>query len=145
MEGLRFEPSIPGSSHFEVKQDFSIGKYTFKQGDAFQFFFQPLHFNKDEWQRPEEFLPQRFDPDDPLYKRPDGGRRNPYSWIPFSGGKRVCFGKTFADFNMKVFATYLSQFFNFEYAEPEKYKNQYPRAYAFQLINPPVKVRLTKF
>jgi len=57
MEALRFEPPASGSTHYEVKQDFSIGEYTFKQGDAFQFFFLLLHFNRDEWQRPEEFLP----------------------------------------------------------------------------------------
>lgn len=56
-----------------------------------------IHHNPDEWQKADEYIPERFDPRDAMYLRPDGKPRNPMSFIPFSGGKRICLGKTFAE------------------------------------------------
>jgi len=39
------------------------------------------------------------------------------SYIPWNGGRRVCFGKRFAEANMVIVATYLSQYFDMEYQE----------------------------
>jgi len=66
------------------------------------------HFNATQWQKPHEFIPERFDHSDPLSLTPDGKRRSPYALIPFSGGKRVCSGKVFADAVLKTTATYLT-------------------------------------
>ena len=79
--------------------------------------FYGLHFHGAHWQRPREFLPQRFDKDDPLYLAPDGQKRHPYAWTPFSGGKRACFGKTFAEAAMKIVVTYLTSFYNLKHVE----------------------------
>jgi cytochrome P450 len=62
---------------------------------------------------------------------PDGKKRNPFSWIPFSGGRRVCFGKTFAEANLKFMCTYLSQFFDFQFENEFKYQSSWPVAHAF--------------
>jgi len=64
---------------------------------------------------PGEFLPERFNPESPLYITPNGKKRNPYSWLPFGGGRRMCFGKTLAEINMKFLAAYMSQFFEMEF------------------------------
>jgi len=54
--------------------------------------------------------------------------------MPFSGGRRVCFGKTFAEANLKYMATYLSQFLDFEFCTREKelFKDEYPVCIAFK-------------
>ena len=57
---------------------------------------------------------------------PGGKKRNPSSFIPFSGGKRVCFGKTLAEMNLKVIAVYLSQYFDFEMVDKQYKANNYP-------------------
>ena len=75
---------------------------------------------------------------------PSGKKRNQFSFFSFSGGKRVCFGKTFAEANMKYIATYLAEYFDFEYTYPELYKNHYPRAFIFMPRVPEIMVRLTK-
>jgi len=80
--------------------------------------FDLLHTNSSQWQRPMEFLPERFNPQSPLYLTPDGKKRNPFSWCPFAGGKRVCFGKTLAECNLKFMGTYLTQYYNFEFEDP---------------------------
>ena len=61
-----------------------------------------LHFNAKHWQRPHEFLPERFDSKNSLSLSPDGSKRHTFAWAPFNGGKRVCFGKTFAEMEMKT-------------------------------------------
>ena len=59
---------------------------------------------------------------------PDGKRRNTFSFTPFSGGQRVCAGKTFAEYNMRIMAIYISELFDFEFVDKIKYagKNDYP-------------------
>lgn len=45
---------------------------------------------------------------------------------------------------MKYIATYLAEYFDFEYTYPEMYKNHYPRAFIFMPRVPDIMVRLTK-
>ena len=80
-----------------------------------------LHRNANYWQRPEEFLPDRFDSSHPLSKTPSGQRRNPYAYLPFNGGKRICFGKTFAECVLKVVITLFTQTFDMKFVEEGKY------------------------
>ena len=98
-----------------------------RKGDEFQIFIHGLHFNAKEWQRPYEFIPERFDTSNPISLTTSGQKRNPASWAPFSGGKRVCFGKTFADLNIKFVALYFSQHFNFEFVD-KQYETKFPIA-----------------
>jgi len=92
-------------------------KLLVKKGDRVRVLPWALHKHSGEWQRPHEFLPDRFDPDSPLYLTPAGKKRNPMSWVPFSGGKRICFGKTFAESNLKIMLSYFTQYFEFEYVD----------------------------
>jgi len=43
------------------------------------------------------------------------------AFCPFLGGKRVCFGKTFADINMKIVAVYMTQLFDMKFVDQESY------------------------
>ena len=56
-----------------------------------------LHNNPDEWQEPDSFIPERFDPTSKYYLTPSGKKRHPMSFGPFLGGRRICIGKTFAE------------------------------------------------
>jgi cytochrome P450 len=56
-----------------------------------------LHRNPKDWVRPEEFIPERFDPKSEFFLRADGTKRHPMAFGPFLGGKRVCLGKTFVE------------------------------------------------
>ena len=50
--------------------------------------------------------------------------RNPFSFCPFFGGKRICLGKTLAEF-MTVFTLPLVMYhFDFEFVNPEHMKNK---------------------
>ena len=109
MEGLRFQP--PGGITpvtFEKDVTLGNGKLTVKKGDNVRILHWALHKNPAEWQRPNEFLPERWDSTSPLYLTPSGKRRNTMSYVPWSAGKRVCFGKTFAESNLKIILTYIT-------------------------------------
>ena len=53
-------------------------------------------------------MPERFDKESPLYLTPDGKKRHAFAYAPFNGGRRVCFGKTFAEANLKFLIIYLT-------------------------------------
>ena len=48
-----------------------------------------IHRHPDTWENPDEFDPLRFHP-----SNCEG--RDPYAYIPFSGGQRNCIGQNYA-------------------------------------------------
>ena len=120
-ECLRYMPPVPHSSSSALAEDATIGKHLIRAGDIVQVNIQGLHFNKNHWQRPHEFLPDRFDAQNPLSLTPDGKKRKAMAFCPFLGGKRVCFGKTFADLNLRVVAVYMSQLFDLKFVDQDTY------------------------
>ena len=114
-EALRTQPPVPQTSQTRLSQDTKIGKILIKSDCNIYVNMFGLHMNGKQWQRPKEFLPQRFDPNDPLFLTPDGKKRHPMSLSPFNGGRRICFGKTFAESSTRLASTYFSQYFDFEF------------------------------
>ena len=91
-----------------------------RKGDPFLIDFYALHKDQAQWQKPDDFIPERFDISNPISLTPDGKKRHPNSLGPWSGGKRVCFGKIFAESSMKIVVTYITQVFNMKLLD-EKY------------------------
>ena len=108
LETLRIQSPVPTTTYTELIKDAKIGDINMRKGDKFTVTIHALHYNANEWQRPYEFLPERFDNSNPLSLTPNLQKRKTFSWAPFSGGKRVCFGKTFAEASLKIVATYLT-------------------------------------
>ena len=102
------------TSTYTVKRDVKVGGLHIKAGQFVTIMIHAMYMSSKEWQRPHEFLPQRFDSKDPLFLTPSGKKRHSFSFIPFSAGKRICFGKTFAQTNLRLATTYFAQTFNFE-------------------------------
>ena len=75
--------------------------------------------DRNEWFSPEKFMPERFDTSSPYYKRPDGKKRNPLSFNPFFGGKRICLGKTFAEIIAKFVVPALLSRFTFDLVDQD--------------------------
>ena len=110
-------------------RDVTLGnKLQLKKGDTILVLHWAMHRNPKEWQRPHEYLPDRFDPNSPLYFTPSGKKRHTMSWLPWNAGKRVCFGKTFAESNLKIILTYFTQFFDFDFVDKTEYADSYPVA-----------------
>ena len=68
------------------------------------------------------------------------------SFIPFIGGRRICFGKTFAEANLKIVVTYLAQYFKMEFVDKAKYPDasSLPLSQLGQSHFPPILVQLRR-
>ena len=107
-EALRIQPPADYTSDLCFSQSVKVGNLNIRKGDEFQIYMSGLHMNEDEWRRPYEFIPRRFDLSCPLSTKPDGTRRTPAAYAPYVGGKRICLGKTLAEAQLKITATYLT-------------------------------------
>jgi len=99
---------------YSTKADTTLGKYKIKKGTNIDSDTIVLLNNEKNWIRPSEFIPERFEVDSPLWKRPDGGKRHPSSYLPFSAGARNCIGQNFALWEIKYYLVYILSMFDFE-------------------------------
>mmetsp|Transcript_2435 Transcript_2435/g.3358 ORF Transcript_2435/g.3358 Transcript_2435/m.3358 type:complete len:178 (-) Transcript_2435:21-554(-) len=126
-EALRVCPVASVSSPLYFEKDTKVGNLTVKADEIIMINIWGLHRNPNQWQRPNEFIPDRFDPASPLSRTPTGEKRKTFSWLPFNGGKRICFGKTFAEYLLKVLLTMTTQKFDTSFVDTEKYnKGSFP-------------------
>ena len=63
--------------------------------------------------------------DNPWLLAANGKPRNPLSFTPFMGGKRMCVGKTFAEIAVKFTIPMLYHCFDFELVDPTIEKPHY--------------------
>jgi len=73
----------------------NMAGYPVKKGQTVAAFVYGLHRNPDYWERPNDFMPERFAPE--LVKA-----RHPFCYIPFGGGPRLCIGNSFAYMEMQL-------------------------------------------
>ena len=100
------------------------GKLYLKKGTPFSIDMYNLHRDPSQWVEPNQFIPERFDPQSQYFLTPDGKKRHPMSYGPFLGGKRICVGKTFAEVMIKVVAPSLFGLYDFEFVDPIHYKEK---------------------
>lgn len=123
-EALRLQPPAPMSSMNSFSQNTCLKGVDFFTTDTYILNFNAIHTDPKEWREPHSFIPERFDPKSEVSKRPDGKPRSPFSFCPFFGGKRICLGKTLAEY-MTVFTLPLVMFhFDFEFVNPEHVANK---------------------
>ena len=131
LETLRIQNPANNGMPIWLLRDCQIGDFNIRAYDELIVNYQAIQMNPNEWKRPREFLPQRFNSEDPLSLAPSERKRHSHAFVPFSGGKRVCFGKSFPEATMKMTMAYFVQYFNFELMD-EHFKDQkdlYPQAH----------------
>ena len=103
------------------------------------------HKNPNEWQKPDEFHPERFDPSHEMAKTPSGQPRNEMAFIPFSFGDRKCLGYMFAKAVIPSLTTKIIHNFDIELMDPQLLASPhtYPIASATQNLLPPIPVTVT--
>lgn len=79
----------------EALEDDLVVDMPVKAGDGISIFIYGLHRNPEYWERPEEFDPDRFEPEKEK-------ARPAYAYIPFGGGPRLCIGQQFAMTEMQM-------------------------------------------
>lgn len=101
-ESLRMEPPTFFTMKNEFLNDVRLSNgLVIKAGTPWIVNQDAVSHEAKSWQKPYEFIPERFDTSSPYYKRPDGGVRNPLASSPFYGGHRICIGKTFVEIAMR--------------------------------------------
>jgi cytochrome P450 len=81
----------------KVKRDLQFDGQRIRAGRLLIFSPYVTHRIGDVWAEPEEFRPERWDPDSPHYRRPA-----PHEFIPFSAGLHRCVGSAMATTEMTV-------------------------------------------
>ncbi|KAK3594423.1 hypothetical protein CHS0354_037448 [Potamilus streckersoni] len=105
-EGMRQHCPVPAIAR-QITKDFQIDGHHFPAGTAVAVDIYLLHHNEDVWERPLEFIPERF-------SRENASKIKPFQFIPFSAGPRNCIGQDLAMNEEKVVLAKLVRRFKFE-------------------------------
>ena len=142
-ESLRFNPSAPITDEYKINKDCKLGKFEIQKDIGFMMNIFWTHRNPNEWHRPDEFHPQRFDPSHEMFKTPSGKPRKATSFIPFNVGERKCIGYLFAYSIMPSLLTKIIYNFDFEFVdEALKEEHTFPVASTAQNHMPPIEVKI---
>jgi cytochrome P450 family 4 len=128
-ESLRMEPPTVTSGGIFSEDVQMPNGITIRKGDQFVINMQHIQNDPEEWQSPEHFMPERFDPASSLYIRPDGKKRHPLAFTPFIGGKRICLGKTFAEVVAKFVVPALLSRLDFDLVDEEVKTGKKPKIF----------------
>lgn len=104
-ESLRLYPSVPLYGR-KLSEDLSLGDYKVPAGTNVFISAFMTHRNPEYFLKPEKFDPDRFLPENSLY-------RHPYCYIPFAAGPRNCVGQKFAMLEIKATLCQLLRTFKF--------------------------------
>ncbi|KAE8743189.1 Cytochrome P450 CYP12 [Frankliniella occidentalis] len=111
-ETMRIMPIIIGNSRTSVK-DLVLGGYQIPAGTMLN---TPNYFlgrNEKYFPRAKEFLPERW-----LPGAPDLKCKNPFAYLPFGFGPRMCVGRRFADLEIETIVAKVFRNFNLEWNNP---------------------------
>ena len=102
-EGLRVDCPATATLTYEVQKDIEICGVKLEKGLNCLLSIFLRHMNPEQYQRPSEFIPERFDPQSDLFFKPGTKDvRHPMSFAPFSFGLRNCAGQSLAKLEVKV-------------------------------------------
>ena len=118
-EAMRLEPPVPRSLSNVFCKKVTIAGVDFEPGVELMLNFKGIQKDPREWKEPETYCPERFDPKSPWYLKPNGEPRSSFAFCPFFGGKRICLGKTLAEFMTTFTLPLVMHHLNFEYVNPE--------------------------
>ncbi|MFM1815422.1 MAG: hypothetical protein RLZ98_2117 [Pseudomonadota bacterium] len=110
-ETMRLYPPIWGLIRVASKAD-EIGGKEIKAGDRVVMFAYGAHHNPRFWDEPEEFRPERF-------MGEAAKKRQPYTYLPFGGGKRSCIGGAMSQVENTLALSILLRRFRPEYVGSE--------------------------
>jgi cytochrome P450 len=91
-EVLRLRPVLPNAEPRLVKQEVTIGGWTYPPGVVLIASAALVHHDPEIYPEPNAFRPERF-----LDTKP-----GTFTWIPFGGGRRRCIGASFALLEMRI-------------------------------------------
>ncbi|CDW81214.1 cytochrome p450 [Stylonychia lemnae] len=138
LESLRMyspNPYIPG---IYIQNQGQIGDINIKKGDVVMVDIDFIHYHESIWQRPFEYLPERFNYNSHLYLQPNGKKRSVFNYVPFGFGKRICPGADFIENAGSIFLIEMLKKYKFTELKEPRFSN------LFQILKPEVVMMVTK-
>jgi cytochrome P450 len=122
-ETLRIDSPTFGSLIYEVIKDVEITGVPLCKGTSLVLNNYALHSDKTQYRDIDKLIPERFDPESEYFFKPNSTEhRDNHSYFPFSGGLRICPGKNFAMYQLKLLVAYFIM--SYEYVvDPEQLDN----------------------
>ncbi len=130
-EVLRLRGPVAMTARTAVDDDDILG-FRVKKGDIVLPFFWAVHRHRDFWTDPDRFDPDRFADD-------AAKGRDPWAYLPFSGGQRICIGNTFSLVETVIVLAMLVQRADFELVPGQTIE---PNAIVTVRPSGPVRVRI---
>lgn len=114
-EVLRIRPVAPMLIPHKANVDSSIGEFSIPKDTHVIVNLWALHHDEKEWDRPDQFMPERFlDPTGSHLITPS------QSYLPFGAGPRACVGEALARHELFVFVALLLQRFDFDVSDDKQ-------------------------
>lgn len=88
----------------QALEDDRFKEYSWEKGTLIILYISGLHRNPEYWDRPDDFIPERFD---------DENARN-FAYYPFGAGPRLCIGEHFAMMEMALIIRKFYKKYHFE-------------------------------
>ncbi|EPS63621.1 hypothetical protein M569_11161, partial [Genlisea aurea] len=108
-EALRLYPPVQGGFR-EAIDDFNYNGFHIPKGWKIYWSTTSSHRNPEHFPDPEKFEPSRF----------EGAGPEPYSFIPFGGGPRMCPGKEYSRLEVLIFIHHLVKRYRWEKIIPDE-------------------------
>ncbi|XP_078684905.1 cytochrome P450 2D4-like [Branchiostoma floridae x Branchiostoma belcheri] len=106
LEVMRIRTAAPFTGH-ATTETVKLGQYDIPKGTQVLLNLYAMHMNPAHWPDPDRFDPERFlDAEGNVINKPE-------SFMPFSGGRRVCPGEQLARMELFLFFSTLLQSFSF--------------------------------
>ena len=121
-ESLRIYPVVEGNGRVVqtdvVLSGYKVPKKTFVLTNPIQFFFNEAHFSQ-----PKQFIPERWLRSSDEKAKEDQcphatKSKNPFVYLPFGFGPRMCIGRRIAELELELGAARLLRNFNVEFKHP---------------------------
>uniref|UniRef100_A0A914YJM5 Cytochrome P450 n=1 Tax=Panagrolaimus superbus TaxID=310955 RepID=A0A914YJM5_9BILA len=90
----------------QCQRDIEIDGVKFVKGSTFTAPIYAIHHDPEIYENPEEFIPERFLPD-------EVSSRHPMAFLPFGAGPRICLGMRFAEYELRVTLAWIIKKFKF--------------------------------
>ena len=98
-ESQRLQPVVLGNMR-KLPKDIVLSGYLIPKGHHISTSSGVMHYLEENFERPREFLPERFLKGDSCPAELKA--KNPFAYLPFGFGARMCIGKRLAELEMEI-------------------------------------------
>ncbi|KAF0459355.1 cytochrome P450 [Gigaspora margarita] len=98
-ENLRMYPPVSNLILRELTEDLKFKDFVIPAGSLLELFVYGIQHSSKLWDKPEEFLPERFEK--------ENANSENYSWLAFGGGSRMCLGNNFSLIEQRIVLCFL--------------------------------------